>query len=401
MVAGQQFEILNIAKYGKLNAKITNGDGLIFEKRVSDLPSLVNHKSSEQGETFISNGDKIIRLNKNEIYATKEKEGGGYVKMEIKSDSKKINSILKINNQGELLTMAEKNLIPSMVGNRLVWKREEYIPEPRIDYLGTGRGEIISITPTREDELYKFMAPGVNRPQVYTIEDLPTSAKIVSYLTPNLQRGLNILNEMDYQYNHREEGKMSPDEVEFKERIATTIIPAGYEWTGLEKVEQIYTGEGKGVQEFTSTLPGKVRTDLFRTYLGLPQKFETVKFTGREVVPTKEKNPKTQYYEFDAKQIIKQRKEVYDESFTFNELENYVSKNQKIPQNSYTSQLLKYKAYVGFDKEKNERYVSYYDLWDLDPPYLKGMGIDVDKYNFPIEIYGRIYESDFKEVEQK
>ncbi|NQV89160.1 MAG: hypothetical protein HQ488_02455 [Parcubacteria group bacterium] len=82
----------------------------------------------------------------------------------------------------------------------------------------------------------------------------------------------------------------------------------------------------------------------------------------------------------------------------FGDLFAHVERTSQIPYSMVTMQMGEYKAYTGFDEERGEKYVSYYDLWDLDPPQLKMLGIDVDQFNFPFEIYGRIYESDFTDL---
>jgi hypothetical protein len=153
---------------------------------------------------------------------------------------------------------------------------------------------------------------------------------------------------------------------------------------------------------------------MFRKYLGLEQYFSTV--TPSEYKPSQAKDTQAQYVRFNPQQILDSMFNLkglanFDSSAdsetshhfsdfepakdrNFKAIIGFVEKHQVLPPNSFTGQLGKYKAFVGFDSERNERYISYYDKWDMDPPQLKKLGINVDQFNFPYEVYGRIYEKD-------
>ncbi len=232
----------------------------------------------------------------------------------------------------------------------------------------------------------------------------------------------------------RKDGKMSPEEIAFKEQMAQRLLPFGYGFPIVEDLSRLHTintGEAKYTKEAllnnkTSTsenmynseshaeviadkrVSDRIRVDMFRKYLGLEQYFDTMK--PAEYKPTQAKDATAKYYQFDSHGILKSifdPKEVSSlddreavsaadfEGKDFDSLVGYVTKNSMVPDNSLTGQLGEYKAYVGFDKEKDEPYISYYDVWDMDPPQLEKLGITIDQFNFPYEIYGRIYQSDF------
>ncbi len=138
--------------------------------------------------------------------------------------------------------------------------------------------------------------------------------------------------------------------------------------------------------------------------------------------PSKAKNLNAEYFSFNSNKLIVSIKENAKRSLfvsfegkrvdqlfkkdikikTFGDLELYIKEHGELPPNSYTSkQLGTYITNIGFDEEKQEKYISYYDIWDIDPPMLKDLNIDIDQFNFPFEIYGRIYKSDFDANAQK
>lgn len=228
----------------------------------------------------------------------------------------------------------------------------------------------------------------------------------------------------------RKDGKMSSGEIAFKEDMAQRIVPFGYSEGGLpvigdlQRLKQIKNGTSKFTKEkllhpelsmgekisksgrsFFGRVMGadpgvttRVRVDMFRKYLGLEQYFNTI--VPSEHKPSQSKDAKARYFQFNTQEVLRDIFSITIGGFkgkNFNDLVSFVQKENRIPKNNFTFQLGQYKAYVGFDKEKNQRYVSYYDVWDMDPPQLKKLGINVDQFNFPYEIYGRIYEKDFEQ----
>jgi hypothetical protein len=225
------------------------------------------------------------------------------------------------------------------------------------------------------------------------------------------------LNLFESFYNQRKDGQMSPEEIKYRQKIADNIHPFGYGVTTVfpalyhmkaddkpyskENVDERVTRSKDPAppmfnQALEQLITGQevVKHDLFRKYLGLPMDYDVLHISKDK--PTKTKSPDAQYITFDADAIVKSM--LLDGRFevkTFEDLLLYVQKNKFIPPNSYTSTLGNYIVDQGYDQARGEKYISYYDFWDIDPPLLKDMGIDLDKYNFPFEIYGRIYESDF------
>lgn len=234
---------------------------------------------------------------------------------------------------------------------------------------------------------------------------------------------LKVYNEFVNHKNNRKDGQMTPEEIAFKERIARNIHPYGYQpgiWLGGVLEDYLENKEPNRKENLEKkgdvSERHKVRIDLFRKYLGLPQDYGTVMESPYK--PTRAKNPDAVYASFDAKSIVKSIKEGDPEKYnrgnkksyfddrllepatqqiqSFDDLEKYVVEHGNIPSFEFTDQLGKYVSEVGYDEERGERYISYYDEWDLDHPDLKEMGIELDEFNYPFEIYGRIYESDFK-----
>ncbi len=107
-------EVFNLEKEDNLNIKITNGDGLEIIKR-KDAPSLINHKSSEIGNTLITNGFSTYEINKNEIFLKNPGKENPLafkgVPFEIKSDSENPNfkdTSLRVNEEGEIAIIDDK-----------------------------------------------------------------------------------------------------------------------------------------------------------------------------------------------------------------------------------------------------------------------------------------------------
>ncbi|OGY81660.1 MAG: hypothetical protein A3F54_01185 [Candidatus Kerfeldbacteria bacterium RIFCSPHIGHO2_12_FULL_48_17] len=243
-----------------------------------------------------------------------------------------------------------------------------------------------------------------------------------------------------------ENGKMSAGEIDYKEQLARNVLPFGYHLSisskGVEgpktRIKNIREDVGKYHPNriaFGGELNEQLRMDLFRRYLGLEPNYDFLKESPYRPTRSTEKNAR--YFSFDAKSVAKdiiETREAIIEKMksakklspktqpitwgignelklaistkdlnsmeSFDQIVEYVKQKQQLPSNDYTSHLGRYKAYIGEDKGQiegqNKRYVSYYDRWDLNPPLLNKVGIDLNQFNSPFEIYGRIYEEDFE-----
>ena len=107
-------KVFNIEKGDNLNIKITNGDGLEIIKR-KDAPSLINHKSSEDGSTLITNSFSIFEIDKTGIHLKNPGKENPLafqgVSFEIKSDSENTNfkdTSLRVNEEGEVAIIDDK-----------------------------------------------------------------------------------------------------------------------------------------------------------------------------------------------------------------------------------------------------------------------------------------------------
>jgi hypothetical protein len=217
----------------------------------------------------------------------------------------------------------------------------------------------------------------------------------------------------------RKNGKMSKEEIAYKEKIVKNMAFGGYGDTFFSDIERLQKINSNETDENSlASRVGPEREDLLRKYLGLPQKHGTLSVSPYS--PSQSTEAHKKYYEFDQHKmlalIFRQRyladsasekiasKTLHTELSVpppfegkkYDDLVQYVKKHNLLPFNYLMSHLGRYKAYVGQDKKTGETYISYYDKWDLDPPRLKVLlGIDIDQFNFPFEIYGRIYEKDF------
>lgn len=257
-------------------------------------------------------------------------------------------------------------------------------------------------------------------------EDLPTSIAFVDYLFEH--QFTELYNKFATYKNSRISGQMSTEETRFREQIVDNVEPAGY---GLGNLNS-FSNRLKGFRENKKELSAdaikkreidrgkeftflKIRHDLFRKYLGLDSKFNTLEPAQHK--PTKATNPDTEYFQFHTENLvstIKQsiallkeaqtkmpHKALKDEMLldqskidSFEDLIDFVSQYQQLPKCAYTNQLGHYKAYIG--KDEHGTYVSAADYWNLEPEYLKEYGINIDQFNHPFWIYFRLYEEDWE-----
>ncbi|MHB8871191.1 MAG: hypothetical protein ACYC5G_01895 [Candidatus Doudnabacteria bacterium] len=228
-------------------------------------------------------------------------------------------------------------------------------------------------------------------------EALPIQAKFVDWLMSG--KISEVYNDFVHFYNSRVDGKMTPEEIQFREKIAQNVQPIGYDPVGA--ADNLKSFENNDKRFSAKNLKNKseqmrIREDLFRKYLGL-KPYENYLIES-PYQPTDARDPRAKYTSFSEKELVKaiQWRGEQSDFKTFNDLEKYVQKNNRFPGNKFLIQLGRYKTGMGYDSVRKEKYVSYYDIWDIDPPLLKKMHIDIDKFNFPYEVYGRVYESDFK-----
>jgi hypothetical protein len=178
------------------------------------------------------------------------------------------------------------------------------------------------------------------------------------------------------------------------------------------KIVELWSDTIRNTKEIGTKRPlkNKMRVDFFRLYLWLEQRFDTLHIS--ESKPTKTKNIDTTYYDFSPTIKNEAIDHIKTTCPTFKELTAYVNKHHIFPWSNNENrvapdlsnynpaflQLGSYKAHVGEGinpkTQQKESYLSYRDIRDLDP--IKNSNLDIDKYNHPFEIYGRIYQSDFE-----
>ena len=194
--------------------------------------------------------------------------------------------------------------------------------------------------------------------------------------------------------------KMNPIEKLLKESIANQVVPYGYDvdrvigtdrgllnflkstYTGLStgksrmirdvlKLDGVWHNKNSNIEELTP-LKWKAREDLFRIGLGLPQKYDSMKISDYK--PTKGDVGKDEvFYDFKDKSV------------------------------DLKGVLGNYKA----SSPKDSSYQSYYDVWDLEMPAVRGNRTEgwsnkeyikqgavqsvIDMLFTPPKIYGRNY----------
>jgi hypothetical protein len=126
----------------------------------------------------------------------------------------------------------------------------------------------------------------------------------------------------------RKDGEMSPEEIEFKEKMAQRFLPFGYGMpavSDLWRLHKINNGDAEYTKEAlasnttnwqnrigneeSSMMGGdeqtadRVRADMFRKYLGLEQYFGSVK--PADFKPSQSKETGAKYFQFDPQEILK------------------------------------------------------------------------------------------------
>lgn len=175
--------------------------------------------------------------------------------------------------------------------------------------------------------------------------------------------------------------QMGKDERLVREAMLYGIEPYGY--NHIDKKVQGYKEYIEGSPKTRKQLQNKfkttetrdiIRKELFSKYLGvpLPEGFYSELQTSAHK-PSKSKQNNAVYYDHpDFKTAAMRDLSIMDNTpVDINNLQAYTISRGK--------------------DEKGEPYFSYYDIWDLDP----GKGrVNIDKYNNPQEIYGRVYKED-------
>jgi hypothetical protein len=217
--------------------------------------------------------------------------------------------------------------------------------------------------------------------------------------------------------------KMTPEEINYRNRIYKATPDFGYPdvLRFMEIVGDIQSGKdirkserdvikGKYVpDEMQGKMnPEKVdsrynsRDELKKMWLGIdnPNGLQTGEWIQSKYKPTTSKDPNAIYYmpktlpnltqkEFDLvyNEILKTKKP--DGTFPGGNSDIVFPKLPKNLAIKFENQLGHFK--FGAAEENGKKYISLYDEWDLVPPTLKNMGIDIQKFGKIPLIYYRIY----------
>lgn len=212
-----------------------------------------------------------------------------------------------------------------------------------------------------------------------------------------------VLDALDYYSNNRVDGKMTDEEVKFR-KLLLDVEPFGYDVK--DKVKDYKKYKNLSEEERGKIIEAKLkrkreegdtnyeeRRAYFAKYLGLP--YDEKLLNKSKSKPGKSSDSNAEYYDSDLvkSRVAKTIKQGYNLNKSSldpvdNQLGNYTI-------NRGESNYLNNASGKGDFKVP---YYSYYDRWDLDVP---GMPFSIDKYNYPFEVYGRIYEEDLEGVRKK
>ena len=203
-------------------------------------------------------------------------------------------------------------------------------------------------------------------------------------------------------------GVYSKEENDLRNRISnasTFFYPEGIQDLDnlVSNIENNKQGEAKVKAYFNN----EKHTDLTNA---LTDKYFNVGDTSAFIVPsnyrpTKTTDQNTSYYDFSDTEKRKLIQDLIDNGVDLN-FNSYVdkrakSKNKVLQTGNFygLNQLGNYTLSGGEDK--NGKYLSYYDKWDLAASRNKNIDNTINKINNPFEIYGRIYEKDFNLLKNK
>lgn len=149
-----------------------------------------------------------------------------------------------------------------------------------------------------------------------------------------------------------------------------------------------------------------IADETFAQYLQIPEnnRHTTLRLQESNYKPTKSNNNAT-YYKLpledkDIQNLIAER---FSSDYHYSALRREWTKIPhplKVGENKLSNILVAYNLGThtvgrGYDKDKGE-YVSYYDLWDLNPLHIRGGGEDLSHgVGKPVELYDRIYLDDY------
>lgn len=279
------------------------------------------------------------------------------------------------------------------------------------------------MTPQEAIKAAKEVGEGLSTPRPFNYDKLSITDRILASIVSSKEE----INEIAKPYNKLVEFKnkrgdkpMSPEEIEYRKRIASSV-KYGYP-DDVQSLKNIATKIDKGKKGdyglFTSLEDDKLRSELIQQYMGINEPRYKSHIKESQYKPSQTNGKiKGKYYDFSDEVLQDMYTNIADANF--DDIYNNVGKkkilNQKIigESNPWTTldapirgknynplgQLGSYTMSGG--KDEKGRYLSYYDIWDLDPEILKDRGIDIDKLNYPFEIYGRIYEKDLKSKPKK
>jgi len=198
-----------------------------------------------------------------------------------------------------------------------------------------------------------------------------------------------------------------------REELSKRVYPVGYKHDFLSDIAKAAVSR-RATQDISKT-----RKDLFRTYLGLQQQHGRLE-KGR-YKPTISKNPNANYLKLSDESFLERPgnsvipglgafRDIDDlKDLSLKQIEAIIRNN---PERAVKDdiQMGEYIQSRGFDPERNEPYISYYDNWDLDTgklftglpgTLLQKSGLNINKVMSPFELYDRLYAEDYKRLLNK
>jgi len=221
------------------------------------------------------------------------------------------------------------------------------------------------------------------RVEKFDIENLPWyykgPAKLYDKYVADIQPSIDIYNELVDFKNTRGDGEMTKEEVNLRERILKANqygYPENVEDV-INFADRVEKGErGGNPNPYYQT--GLARNAYSRKYYGLPYAEDQVPVSKYK--PSNSNEPEKEYSGMSP----------YDKNRFIKVIKDSGISEDVIIKNSGLSNFGDFKLDTGVD-EDGRKYISFYDVWDLNPPVLEGMGIDINALNNPFEFYDRVY----------
>ena len=201
--------------------------------------------------------------------------------------------------------------------------------------------------------------------------------------------------------NERGDSEMTPEEIDLRRRMVNAQSFSYLETpSNLSSfVDRVEKGESQNVNNLKNEDKKELRKELNAKYYGIDYNEDLV--IESKYKPSNSKNKDDKYFDMAGPELQVTKSIIRDKYKNFDNFHKTFKEAKRAGQSEIggigtLSQLGKFKMSSGEDEKG--KYVSYYDIWDMDIP---GLDFDINAPNNPFEIYGRIYENDFNSEESQ